>query len=192
MMNQMIEQNLSPQELQKLRNNRTGLFLFQISWILVFISLIVINLQLRSNFESWPPAGVEPLGVGLPLVATVALIASSVFVHRGFAAFKNAAVAAFLRQWLMTLALGAVFVAIMAYEWLTVPVSGQYSTIFQVMTAFHAIHALVIGLFLWRTYRFAKAGAYGPKNFWTVEAAVKLWDFVTLAWVLFFIVLYVI
>lgn len=192
-MQQVMEHELSRQELQKLRNNRTGLFLFQLSWILVFICLIVVNLQMRGNFQSWPPPGVDRLPVILPVLATAALLASSWFAHRAQSRLKQGHGAGVQSGFLATVALGAVFVAIMLYEWIIVPAdAGQYGAIFRVMTGFHGVHALVIGLYLWRTRRFAAAGAYGPRNFWAVEAAVKLWDFVTVAWVLFFVVLYVI
>ena len=192
-MQHVFEQELSPKELQKLRNNRTGLFLFQFSWILVFICLIVVNLQMRGNFQSWPPPGVDRLPQILPVLATAALLASSWFAHCAQASVQAGNNAGVQSGFLTTVALGAVFVAIMLYEWVIVPAdAGQYGAIFRVMTGFHGIHALVIGLYLWRTRRFAAAGAYGPRNFWAVEAAVKLWDFVTVAWVLFFVVLYVI
>jgi len=186
-----MERDLTPQELQKLRNNRTGLLLFQVSWILVFVCLIFVNLQIRGNFASWPPPGVERLGVGLPLVATLALTLSSALAHRGQGAMKAGSTAGFLANWRAVLGLSMAFIAIMAYEWLTVAITGQYSTMFRVMTAFHAIHALVIGLYLWRVYRFTQAGAYGSGSLFPVEAGVKLWDFVTVAWWLFFAVLYV-
>jgi heme/copper-type cytochrome/quinol oxidase subunit 3 len=190
-MQQSVEQGLSREELQKLRNNRTGLLIFQLSWILVFVMLIVVNVQIRGNQTSWPPPGVEKLGIGLPALATLALIASLVLVHRAFNAVKASRVAEFLSQWQIAIGLGLVFVAIMAYEWIIVPVSGQYSSIFRVMTGFHGLHALVIGVMLWRAQRFVKAGVYGQQNFWPIEAAVKLWDFVIIAWLLFFAVLYV-
>jgi heme/copper-type cytochrome/quinol oxidase subunit 3 len=186
------EQNLSFQEQQKLRNNRTGLFLFQLSWILVFVCLIMVNLQIRSNFASWPPAGVERLGALLPTLGTVGLVISSVLAHRALGAFRASEIRPFLSQLRAVMVLGIVFVMLMAYEWLVVPVTGQYSTMFRVMTGFHAAHALVIGLYLWRVYRFTQAGVYGVQNTWAVEAGVKLWDFVTIAWALFFVVLYVI
>lgn len=192
-MQQVMEQQLSPQELQKLRNNRTGLFLLQFSWILVFVSLIMINFAMRINFKSWPPPGVAELPSGLPIVATAALLASSVLVQRGYNAFTRDNRRSLRMHWLGTLLLALVFVGIMAYEWMIVPANaGLYGTMFRLMTAFHGFHALAIGLFLLRTERMVTAGAYGPTNFFTVEAAVKLWHFVTLAWALFFIVLYVI
>jgi heme/copper-type cytochrome/quinol oxidase subunit 3 len=189
---QSLEQNLSRDELIRLRNNRTGMALFQFTWILVFVCLIAVNLMMRGNFASWPPPGVERLGAIVPTIATVLLIASSVFVHRALKAAREDDSNTMRAQLRLVLMLGAVFVAIMAFEWLTVPASGQYSDIFRVMTAFHAIHALAIGVYLWRLYRFAPFGVYGSRNFWPVEAGVKLWDFVTVAWLMFFAVLYVI
>lgn len=190
-MQNTTEQHLTPAELRKLKNNRTGLLLFQLSWILVFVCLIVVNLLMRANYPSWPPPGVEHLGIGLPLVATAALFISSVVAHQAYTALKQERMSVFFARWPLIVGLGLVFIVIMAFEWISVPVTGQYSTLFRVMTGFHGLHALVIGAYLWRVYRFAKAGVYGPRNFWAVEAGVKLWDFVTVAWLLFFSVLYI-
>ena len=192
-MQQVFEQEPSRQELQKLQNNRTGLFLFQFSWILVFVCLTVVNLQMRGNFLSWPPPGVDRLPVILPVVATLALLASSVFAHRAKTRLLAGDNAGLRSNLLVTIGLGLLFVGIMVYEWLIVPAdAGQYGAIFRLMTGFHAVHAVAIGLFLGRIWRVAAAGSYSPRNFWTVEAGVKLWDFVTIAWALFFTVLYVI
>ncbi len=192
-MQQGMEKNLSRQELQKLRNNRTGIAIFQFTWILVFVCLVVVDIQLRSSYTTWPPEGVQKLGIGLPALVTIGLMISSVLAHRAYNGLKaGGSNASFLTLWRVVIALGVVFIAVMTYQWLTVPISGQYSALFRVMTAYHGIHALVIGLFLWRVYSFTRAKIYSAKNFWPIEAAVKLWDFVTVAWVLFFIVLYVI
>src|SRR5215213_10123438 len=105
-MQQSVEQGLSREELQKLRNNRTGLLIFQLSWILVFVMLIIVNIQIRGNQVSWPPPGVEKLGIGLPALATLALIASLALVHRAFNAIKANAVSEFLKQWQLAIGLG--------------------------------------------------------------------------------------
>lgn len=192
-MQQLFEQELTREELQKLRNNRTGLFLFQFSWILVFVCLIVVNLQMRGNFLSWPPPGIDRLPLYLPVIATVALLISSLMVHRAYTRLRAGNVLAAEAGFTQTVALGAFFVAIMFYEFMIVPAdAGQYGAIFRLMTGFHGVHAIVIGLYVWRIRRNVAAGVYGPRNFWSVEAGVKLWDFVTVAWLLFFTVLYVI
>lgn len=189
----VIEQSaLSRAERQALANKRTAVTVFQISWIMVFVCLIVVNLQLRGGYPTWPPPGVEGLDRVLPTLATVGLIVSAALAGRGLNALRRDDRAAFLAQWRGAIALGAVFVLIMAYEWATVNFSGQYSDIFRVMTAYHAIHALVIGWMMLGALNKARAGAYTAVDNWDVEGAAKLWYFVVVAWILFYIVLYVI
>lgn len=192
-MQQTFEQELSRHELQKLRNNRTGLTIFQFSWILVFVCLIVVNLQMRSTVVSWPPPGIERPSAVLPVVATVALLLSSVFVHRALGRIRAGDNATANTNLLTTLGLALAFVAIMVYEWTIFPSgAGQYGAISRLMIGFHGVHALAIGAFLVRLRGRIAAGAYERNNHWAVEAGVKLWDFVTVAWMLFFVFLYVI
>lgn len=171
-----------------LKNKRTGLFIFQLSWILVFVALIVVNLQLRGSYPSWPPPGVEKLGIGLPSLATLGLVVSAWLVRRGHHAIEADQRGAFLSQWRLALGLGVVFVLIMAFEWITTPITSQYGSVFRVMTAFHGIHALVIGWFMANLYRHAEQ--YSADNSWLIEAAAKLWYFVVIAWIMFYMVLY--
>ena len=186
----LIDQPLSRRELQDLRNKRTGVTIFQLSWMLVFVCLIIVNLQIRNNFVSWPPPGVAPLDRTLPTLATVGLLASAWLIRAGRHAIANDQRETLRSTWGVALALGAGFILVMAYEWLTVPISGQYSMLFRVMTAFHAVHALVIGAIILVVQR--NAGAYNALHHWAVEATAKLWYFVVVAWILFFAVLYLI
>lgn len=187
----VMEKELSRDELIALKNRRTGVTVFQISWIMVFVCLSVVNLQIRSNYPSWPPPGVEGLEPILPTVATLGLLASAWMAHKGLKAIRAGERAPFLTQWRLALALGAGFILIMAYEWVSVQFSGQYSTVFRVMVAYHAVHALAVGYIMWRVYQTGLAGGYTALRHWAVEAAAKLWYFVVVAWVLFYTVLYI-
>jgi len=191
MQRDLLEQReLSREELQNLRNLRTGVTIFQLSWIMVFVCLIIVDLQLRGNFVSWPPPGVAPLDPVLPTLATIGLLVSAFMAYRGLRAIQHDKREAFRSQWRIAMGLGALFVLIMAYEWLIIPVSGQYSTLFRVMTAYHAVHAVVIGYIMYRIYR--NAAAYDQVHNWAVEASAKLWYFVVVAWIMFYVVLYLI
>ncbi|MBI1255947.1 MAG: hypothetical protein GC204_00610 [Chloroflexi bacterium] len=191
MQHNLLEQReLSREELQNLRNLRTGVTIFQLSWIGVFICLIIANLQLRANFISWPPPGVAPLDPVLPTIATIGLLLSAFLTYRGLRAIQNDNRVSFRVQWRIAIGLGVLFVAIMAFEWLIIPVSGMYSTLFRVMTAYHAVHALVIGYIMIRIDR--NAAAYDQLHNWAVEASAKLWYFVVVAWIMFYAVLYII
>jgi cytochrome c oxidase subunit 3 len=185
-----MQNGLSPKEIQDLRNKRTGLAIFQVSWIMVFVALIFVNLQLRNVAPTWPPPGVDQLNPVIPTLMTLALILSSILARRGVRAVKNGTVESFVPAWRLAILLGVVFVAVMAFEWITVPYSGQYSNVFRLMVGFHGVHALVIGIFLINAYR--NRDQYNPMHYWPVEAAAGLWYFVTIAWLMFFAVLYVI
>lgn len=188
--NVMERGELSRRELQDLRNKRTGVTIFQLSWMLVFVCLILVNLFVRSNFVSWPPPGVERLSPWLPTAATVGLIASAWFARNGRKAIEAGRRDQLVFNWRIVLGLGLAFILAMLLEWLSVPPSGQYSTLFKVMTAFHAVHALVIGAILLNVYR--NVENYDAVHHWAVEAAAKLWYFVVVAWLLFYTVLYII
>ncbi len=192
MQNGHLEQQLSRKELQALRNKRTGLALFQLSWIIIFVVLVIAYFQIRSLSATWPPEGVEKPGLALPTIATAALLASSFVARRASQAVKEARSEAFLSQWRVVIGLGVLFVLIMVYQFLAIPYDapGQYGVMFRVLIGYHLLHALVIGGFLIRVYRNGQEGQYGSTNFWLVEAAAGLWNFVTVAWILFYLVLY--
>jgi heme/copper-type cytochrome/quinol oxidase subunit 3 len=190
---------------QALENKRLGLLIFQLSWILAFVALIVVNWQLRFSYTTWPPPGVQAMGVALPTLATGLLLAAALLARRARKAVQAAALAAFIRQWGITLGLMVVFVGIMVWEWLRVETGTQYSSVFRLMTGFHSLHAVAVGMYMVsillnaREARAVDSGQreddaavvrYGSDNFWAVEAASKMLDFVFIAWLLFYVVLY--
>jgi heme/copper-type cytochrome/quinol oxidase subunit 3 len=184
---------LTREERIALANRRFGLFIFQMSWILVFVLLVIVNLQIRANFESWPPPGVPPLDAVLPTIATAGLIVSGLLAGRGLARLRADDRAGFVQLWTITLALGVAFVLLMLYEWAVVPFSEQFSTIFRVMTAFHIVHGLAVGVYMLLMLRgvMRDAEAYRGAADWAVEGGVRLWYFVVIAWLLFYVTLYI-
>ncbi len=186
-----LEQKLTRQEQLQLRNRRTGLTVFQISWIMTFVCLIVVNFWIRGNSNTWPPEGVE-IEKLIPTLMTLTLIASSYFIRRGVKALKADDFSGFTLNWRNGLLLGGVFAVVMAVEFVAAPGSGQFLSIYRLMIGFHHVHALVIGYYMIRVYQNAKRGAYTSTHYWPVEGGTSLWDFVTVAWVLFYVVLYII
>ncbi len=192
-MQTLTEQQRARQEELALKNKRTGLTIFQISWMMVFFCLILVNLQLRASYTSWPPPGVDKLSVFLPTLATAGLLASAFFARNGLKAVEADNLSGFLAQWRWAIGLGLAFFGVMLYEFFAVPQAAletQYGMIFRVMTAFHALHAIVITLIMIQLYRHSPSGVYGAGNSWAIEGTAKLWYFVVVAWLLFYIVLY--
>lgn len=179
----------------RLKNNRLGMNIFQISWIMAFVALVVVNWQLRFSYAQWPPAGIAPYDPLLPSVGALALLFSSVLVYRGLKNLRASRIGAFLNAWRLAIALGLIFMAIIVYEFFSVSdaaMSTQYGVTFRLMTGFHFVHALVILGIMIRVYQKADAGAYSADEHgsWAVEGAAKLWYFVSFAWMLFYVVLY--
>lgn len=179
----------------RLKNNRLGMTIFQLSWIMVFLALIIVNWQLRFSYSEWPPAGVAPFDPLLPSAATLALLLSSVLVRRGLQALRRAGAGAFLMPWRGAIVLGLAFMAIIIYEFASVSdaaMATQYGLTMRLMTGFHVAHALAILAIMARVYRSAAAGSYSgaEQDSWAVEGSAKLWYFVTLAWLMFYVVLY--
>ena len=179
----------------RLKNNRLGMTIFQVSWIMVFLALIIVNWQLRFSYSEWPPAGVATFDTLLPSAATLALLLSLVMVRHGLKALRGNHVAGFLMHWRGAIALGIAFMAIIFYEFVSVPdaaMATQYGLTMRLMTGFHLVHALAILAIMVHVYRSGAAGNYSgdEHNSWAVEGTAKLWAFVTLAWLMFYVVLY--
>ena len=179
----------------RLKNNRLGMNIFQVSWIMAFVAMIVVNWQLRFSYAQWPPVGVTAFDPLLPSIATLSLLLSSLLVQRGLKTLRAGSITMFLTQWRSAVGLGLIFMGIIIYEFLGVSeaaMATQYGVTFRLMTGFHFVHALAILAIMIRVYQQGGAGSYSGDeyNSWAVEGAAKLWYFVTFAWLLFYVVLY--
>lgn len=179
----------------RLKNNRLGMTIFQLSWIMVFLALIVVNWQLRFSYAQWPPAGVAPFDPLLPSIATLALLLSCGLVRRGWQGLRAGRLADFLLGWRLALALGTGFIVLIVYEFINVSAAAlatQYGATLRLMAGFHLLHALAILVILLHVLRKAGRGAFSgdPRDSWAAEGTAKLWYFVTAAWLLFYVVLY--
>ncbi|MFW5692223.1 MAG: cytochrome c oxidase subunit 3 [Chloroflexota bacterium] len=185
----LLENQLSRDEQQTLRNKRAGMFIFQVSWIMAFLCMVVVNWQLRFS-SNWKPEGTPEASPMIGALATVALVISTALVWRSVSAIRADAVQPFLIQWLGTIGLGLLFVGMMLYEWVSIQTGTKYSLTFRLMTGFHMVHALVIGGYMLGVYFNARQGTYDSVNNWAIEAGAKLWTFVLVAWMIFYVVIY--
>ena len=181
----------------RLKNNKLGITIFQASWILVFVALIIVYWQLGFT-EGWRPTPEQKPVFLWPTIATFSLLASTYFAWSALQQLKQkekpGIVSTFQTRWLAAIGTGLVFLVIMIQQAVSIanPEGTNYASIYRVMIGYHAIHALIIGLMLIQVYRYSQFGHYHAENTWTVEAAARLWYFVTVAWLMFFVVLYLI
>ena len=165
------------------------------------------NLYLWPNFEAlWPgnadgPAriggGFAQMGAwGIPAINTLILLTSGVTVtwaHHGLKANRRGVLIFGL---FLTVALGALFVGLQAYEYihayqdlnLTLG-SGVYGSTFYMLTGFHGLHVTIGAIMLLVMLARSIAGHFTPERHFAFEAAAWYWHFVDVVWLgLFFFV----
>jgi cytochrome c oxidase subunit 3 len=93
-----------------------------------------------------------------------------------------------------TIALGALFSSIQAYEYSVAPFGfggNTYSSAFYMATGFHGFHVLIGTIFLsvclFRVYK----GHFTPRQHFGFEAAAWYWHFVDVVWLFLFVAVYV-
>jgi nitric oxide reductase NorE protein len=185
-----LEEQLRQDEALVLKNNRFGMWIFQVTWIFAFLCMVMVNWQMRFS-PNWKPAGTQEANFLIGLFATATLCISTFLVWRSMDAIRQGNLTAFLQQWLGAIGLALVFVIVIAFEWVTIATPDtQYAQVFRLMTGFHVVHALVIGAYMALVYFNARRGQYDVDRHWAIEAAAKLWYFVLVAWLIFYIVIY--
>lgn len=172
-------------------NNRLGLWLFLFSDAFVFIGLFV------ARFNLMPDARPE-LNQLLGLIVTIVLLISSVLMNRAEIAIGVGDQRSFLRNTLLTMILGILFViGVLFVEW---PLAAQHisaregvaGSIFYTMTGFHAFHVLTGVIFLFIVWNNGRKGLYTAERHFAVEAAAVYWHFVDVVWIFFYPALYLI
>lgn len=174
----------------RLKNNKLGVTIFQGSWIMVFVSLIVVFWQMRYS-PDWLRAGYTTPDLVLPSVATVLILLSAWLCRSALQAVSQDRVPSFMNQWRWAIVASVGFFGLMLVQFFALPSeAGQITPVYRLMIGYHALHALVIAFMMVQVYRFGQVGRYNSQNFWSVEATTRLWYFVVVAWIMFYIVLY--
>jgi cytochrome c oxidase subunit 3 len=171
-----------------------GTVVWLASELMFFGGLFAAYFTLRSEARVWPPADVE-LETAITALATVLLIASSGTIHLAGLAQERDDRAAMKRWLLLTLVLGALFLANVVREFLTLDFeisSNAYGSLYYLMTGFHGLHVFG-GLVLMLV---ALAVATGSRPLSQRRPAVKsleyYWHFVDVVWIGLFLTLFVI
>jgi cytochrome c oxidase subunit III len=160
--------------------NRLGLLLFMASETMLFLAMAAARFYLTGTAR---PAA---LNVGLGLVLTAILLASSFAGYRGVGAITKGNRSGFITWIGIAAFLGIVFIGGVVVEWTGAatefPVGTPYGTAFYAMTGLHVFHLLQgllgLGLLLWLGVR----GHFGPDDHWGATAVVRFWTFVDIMW----------
>jgi cytochrome c oxidase subunit 3 len=171
----------------KTGTNRLGLWLFIISDTFVFAGLLVSRFYL---FGGLRPELNQVLGVTI----TAMLLLSSFFMNRAEIAITYGDQRAFLRNTMITIVLGILFLfGVVGVEWQVVPFApgdNAMASVFFTMTGFHAFHVLTGVIFLIIVFLNGRKSLYSQERHWPVEAAAVYWHFVDVVWIFFYPALY--
>lgn len=179
---------------QRLRNNRLGLWLFCFSEVFLFGALLMARFYLWRD----PSTGaiVRPeLDQLLGLGTTSVLLVSSLFMALGETAMAHGDRKTFSRNFLITAALGILFlVGVVGLEWggHLAPTDGTFGAVFYTMTGLHAFHVLTGVILILIVWWRGRRGAFTAEEHWGVEATAIYWHFVDVVWVFFYPALYLI
>jgi len=95
-----------------------------------------------------------------------------------------------------TILLGLLFMVGVVVEWSEglrhFPPGTVYGSAFFTLIGMHAFHVFTGLVVLGIVLRLGRRGHFGSHDYWPVEAAVKYWHFVDVAWVIIFPTLYLV
>ena len=145
-------------------------------------------------------SGPQPKDVlSVPIFYTVCLLSSSLTIHFAVSLLRKAKMGAFALWWLLTIVLGATFLAGTALEWrhliydegLTIQ-TNLFGTTYYSLVGLHAFHVTVGLLALATVSIFALLGKVKEEHSERAEVLSMYWHFVDVVWVVVFLVVYVI
>jgi cytochrome c oxidase subunit 3 len=163
-----------------------GVMIWLGSEFMFFSGLFAAFFTIRAAAPVWPPPGTRPLDTIQALVFTVVLLVSSPTMQFGVWAqergdFKKA------RVWIVvSLLLGAAFLANQGYEWRTLgfsPKTNAYESLFFIMSGLHGLHVL-LGLVAMVALLGRLAGSTtDPGETAVFQAVSYYWHFVDIMWI---------
>jgi cytochrome c oxidase subunit III len=147
----------------------------------------------------WPPTGTKIFDPWhLPLVNTLILLTSGTTVTWAHHALLNNDRQGLKWGLIATVALGALFTTVQAYEYAHAQFAfsreGEgniYGSTFFMATGFHGFHVLVGTIFLLVCLFRAMRGHFTPQQHFGFEAAAWYWHFVDVVWLFLFSCVYV-
>jgi cytochrome c oxidase subunit 3 len=144
-------------------------------------------------------SGPTPSVLRIPIFFTVCLLSSSLTIHFAVSALRKGRGASFAAWWILTIALGAAFLAGTAAEWrhlirdegLTIQ-TNLFGTTYYSLVGLHAFHVTAGLLLLGVVALFTLLRRVAQEHAERVDVLSLYWHFVDAVWVVVFTVVYVI
>jgi cytochrome c oxidase subunit 3 len=136
--------------------------------------------------------------LGTPIFFTICLLSSSLTIHFAAKFLARGIAFAFLGLWMLTIALGGLFLYGTAQEWhrliyehgLTIS-TNLFGTTYYSLVGLHAFHVTAGLVMLCIVAIFALAGRVGADQSRRIDVLSMYWHFVDAVWVVVFTVVYI-
>ncbi|MGH9101727.1 MAG: aa3-type cytochrome oxidase subunit III [Acidimicrobiales bacterium] len=181
-----VEQAAITQGFRKPSLLGVGTIIWLGSELMFFSGLFAAYFTIRAHHGSpWPPTG-DKLDLIQSAAFTLVLVASSFTCQKALWDAEHGQRRA-ARWWLVvTIVMGAAFVANQGYEWNSVPFSSAtdaFGSMFYVMTGLHGLH-VILGLVALMAFLGRMAGPSGdPGELDAFQAVSYYWHFVDIVWI---------
>ena len=184
--------------LETLNKEKLGVWIFLVSEILIFGSLIVAYAYVRLSSDSWPVAS-QTHDVLLGMSNTIILLTSSLAMIYALYSIRAGNAKGLKTGLVGAFVLGAAFLVIkLGYEWPTyyrngfTISSGLPGSTYFVLTGLHAVHVgaglVAVGYLIFRAY----SGGFTSTKHSAVENIGLYWHFVDIVWMFLFPLFYLI
>ena len=175
--------------------------MFFVAWFWAYFDVALFPgeaiqaLRVEATGGQWPPESIATFDPWhLPLLNTLILLTSGTTVTWAHHALLEGNRRDLIRGLALTVALGALFTALQAYEYSHAAFGfreGIYPSTFYMATGFHGFHVLVGTIFLLVCLIRAMKGHFKQDHHFGFEAAAWYWHFVDVVWLFLFAAIYV-
>jgi len=164
-----------------------GIGLFILAEAMIFVTLFSTRFLLAGTERLVEPS--SPTGLAITFALVISLI-PAFFAHRSIV---NGETMAMARNLLFTAALAIIAIAIIIYDWSTMPFAAgsAFGENYIIATGYHAVHILIGAVWLFAASVAGRKGIYTEENHWVVSGGVLFWFFVVAVWLVLYAVFFI-
>ena len=174
-----------------------GMVMFITTEATLFAALIASYFYLRfQSTPEWPLGGITTPELSLPLVMSAILLSSSAPMAWADHGIRAGHVGRLRFGLAATFVLGAIFLGLQGYEYVTkleefTPRTNAYGSLFFAITGFHGMHVMVGLLLILFVQVRAWLGHFDRTRHLHVQTTAMYWHFVDAVWVVILLSLYI-